>query len=158
MYCSSCGAAIARDLSYCNHCGAKLSGAKGEGVAKPAELFPDSLVWAIVSVFIVGLGCMIGLMAVMKDYGFNQGMTIGFTLLIFLLMLAVESVFISLLMSRKRGAREGTKTGRLNGRLKEQATKELGAVPAQALPEPAASVTEHTTRAFEPIYSERKGD
>jgi hypothetical protein len=30
---------------------------------------------------------MIGLMAVMEDYRFNQGMTIGFTFLIFLLML-----------------------------------------------------------------------
>jgi hypothetical protein len=27
---------------------------------------------------------------------------------------------------------------------------------ARALPDPAPSVTEHTTRAFEPIYSERK--
>ena len=158
MYCSSCGSAVGRDLSYCNHCGAKLSGAKGDSVAKPAEPIPDSLVWAIVSVFVVGLGCMIGLMAVMEDYRFNQGMTIGFTFLIFLLMLAVEGVFISLLLSRKRSVRERSETGRLNGRLKEQATKELGAVPAQALPEPAASVTEHTTRAFEPIYSERKGD
>lgn len=109
MYCSSCGAAAAKGLSYCNQCGAKLSGAKG-GVTKPAELFPDSLVWAIVSVFVVGLGCIIGLMAVMKDYGFNQLLIIAFTLLIFLLILAVEGVFISLLFSRNSGAKEMSDT------------------------------------------------
>jgi len=133
-----------------------LNGAKGDGVAKPAAPIPDSLVWAIVSVFVVGLGCVIGLMAVMKNYGLNDGLVIAFSLLIFLLMLVVESVFISLLMSRRRGAGEVSETGRLNGPLKEQTTKELGATQARALPEPGASVTEHTTRAFEPTYSERK--
>jgi uncharacterized protein YneF (UPF0154 family) len=136
-----------------------LSGAKG-GVTKPAELFPESLVWAIVSVFIVGLGCIIGLMAMMKDYGFNQLLIIAFTLLIFLLMLAVEGVFISLLFSRKSGAKEMSDTEPL----KEQATKELGAAKelgtaqARVLPEPVPSVTEHTTRAFDPIYSKRKAE
>ena len=151
MYCSSCGAAIARDLSYCNHCGARVNGAKGDGVSKPAQPIPDSLVAAIVFVFVGGLGCVIGLMAVMKNYGLNDGLVIAFSLLIFLLMLVVESVFIWLLLSRKREVREA-------GRLDEQTTKELGAAQVQALPEPTASVTEHTTRAFEPVYSERKGE
>src|SRR5437870_10972556 len=137
MYCSSCGSAIARDLSYCNHCGARVSDAKDDGVSRPAELFPDSLVWAIVSVFVVGLGCVIGLMAVMKNYGLNDGLVIAFSLLIFLLMLVVESVFIWLLLSRKKEVREA-------GRLNEQMTKELGAAQVRALPEPAASVTEQT--------------
>jgi len=39
--------------------------------------------------------------------------------------------------------------------LKGQATKGLDAAQARALPEPVSSVTEHTTRAFEPIPSER---
>ena len=153
MYCSSCGAAVAKGLSYCNQCGAKLSGAKG-GVTKSAELFPDSLVWAIVSVFVVGLGCIIGLMAVMKDYGFNQLLIIACTLLIFLLMLAVEGVFISMLFSRNGGAKEMSDTEPL----KEQATKEVGAAQARVFPEPMPSVAEHTTRAFDPIYRERKAE
>ena len=39
--------------------------------------------------------------------------------------------------------------------LKGQATRELDAAQARVLPEPVPSVTEHTTRAFEPIYNER---
>jgi len=34
-------------------------------------------------------------------------------------------------------------------------TKELAEPLVQALPEPLASVTDHTTRAFEPIYTNR---
>ena len=151
MYCSSCGAAVAKGLSYCNQCGANLIGAKG-GVTKPTELFPESLIWAIVSVFVIGLGCSIGLMAVMKDYGFSQLLIVAFTLLIFVLMLAVEGVFISLLFSRKSSRKEIGETESLH----EQAAKELGAAQARALSEPVPSVTDHTTRAFEPIYSERK--
>ncbi len=69
---------------------------------KAAELFPDSLIWAIVSVFVVGIGCVIGLMAVMKNYGLNDGAVLAFSTLIFLLMLGVESVFIWLLLSRRK--------------------------------------------------------
>jgi hypothetical protein len=155
MYCSSCGFAVSGDVNYCKNCGARSSGAKGEGVAKPSVAFSESLIWAIVAVFVVGLGCIIGLMAVMKDYGFDKGVIIGVTLLIFLLMLAVEGVFIRLLTGHTRGAKEMSDTRRL----KEKATQELGvAAQARALREPVPGVTEHTTRTFEPIYVDRKAE
>lgn len=151
MYCSTCGAAIAQGLSYCNHCGLKLSGARDEGGTKASELFPESLVWAIVTVFIVGLGGLIGLMAVMKEVlGFNSELIIAFTALIFLLMFVVEGVLIRLLLRFNKGIRE--KGDAVS--LKEQATKELDAAQARALPQPVSSVTEQTTRAFEPSYRE----
>jgi len=65
MYCSSCGTALAEELSYCNRCGAKLAGTQNN-INQSSELFPESLVWAIVTVFIIGLGSMLGLMAIMK--------------------------------------------------------------------------------------------
>jgi len=116
----------------------------------------------MVSVFVVGLGAIIGLMAVMKEVlNFHEGLIIFFTLLSFLLMLAVEGVFIWLVLgkpklvhhyeSRQRGAQEVGETERL----KEQAAKELGAAPARVLPEPVPSVTEHTTHAFEPALPKR---
>jgi predicted amidophosphoribosyltransferase len=66
MYCSSCGAAVSQDLSYCNRCGAKLNGVKGDSAIKLSEAKPESLINAIVAVFVCGLGAIIGLMAVMK--------------------------------------------------------------------------------------------
>ncbi|MGI9167768.1 MAG: hypothetical protein ACR2G5_15540 [Pyrinomonadaceae bacterium] len=152
MYCSSCGAAVAQDLRYCNHCGAALSGTRVKSASKPSELFPESLIWAMVTVFIVGLGCIIGLMAVMKNYNFDKGLIIAFTSILLLLTLAIEGVFIWMLWGRRSNTEEVVDTARL----KQQATKELDAPQARELPEPVPSVTEHTTRAFEPIYSERK--
>ncbi|MGB9181059.1 MAG: hypothetical protein WCB68_17635 [Pyrinomonadaceae bacterium] len=152
MYCSSCGVAVAQSLTYCKHCGAKLNGAKSGSVSRQAELFPESLIWAIVSVFVVGVGCVIGLIAVMKTYGLNEGLINGFAATIFLMMIAIESIFIWMLLSRSRRATEVSDTALP----KEHATQELDAAQERLLPEPLQSVTENTTRSFEPIYSERK--
>lgn len=55
MYCSSCGVAVAQGLSYCNYCGAKVGGAKGETRIKSSEVKPELLVSAMVAVFVLGL-------------------------------------------------------------------------------------------------------
>jgi hypothetical protein len=152
MYCSSCGVAVAQGLSYCNYCGAKLSGAKGDNVTESSEVRPESLVAAMVGVFVFGLVAITMLMGVMKAVlNLNVGQILAFTLLSFLIMLSLEGVFIRLLLRRKRGTEEAGDTVLL----KEQATKELDAAHARVLPEPVTSVTEDTTRALEPVYNER---
>lgn len=155
MYCSSCGAAVVPGLSFCNHCGTRLSGGKADVAAAQSETLPESLIWAIVAVFVVGMGTIIGLMAMLKQLlDLGQGIVIAFGLLGFALMIAVESVFIYLLLSRRRAvAKEAVADERPSAR----ATKELDAAGGgRALPEPAPSVAEQTTRTFEPAYSERK--
>jgi uncharacterized paraquat-inducible protein A len=152
MYCSSCGGVVTKGLTYCKHCGAKLNGAKGDGLTKSTELFPDSLVWAIVSIFVLGIGSSIALMAIMKKLGFNEGMISGIVVMTFLLTLIVEATFIWLLISRGRGNKEARETERL----REQTTRELDAAQARLLPEPVPSVTEHTTRTLEHSLSDRK--
>ena len=67
MYCSSCGAAVAPALSYCNRCGAKMGGVTASQTDSVALLSLDSLVWAIVGVYVFGLGAIMGLLAVMKQ-------------------------------------------------------------------------------------------
>ena len=151
MYCSSCGVAVAEGLSYCNYCGAKLNGAKRETAIKSSEVKPEMLVAAMVFVFVFGLAAITFLMVVMKDVLGNVGQVFAFTLLSFLIMLSIEGVIIRLLLRRKRGTEEAGDTMRMKG----QATNELDAAQARVLPEPVPSVTEHTTRAFEPLYNER---
>lgn len=144
LYCSSCGVPAAQGLSYCNHCGAKLNGERGS--SKSSEVKPEALVWGMVAVLVFGFAGIVFLLMAMKMVGLNVGQILAFMMLSFLLMLLVEGVFIWQFLRRKRGAEE---TG-------DTATKELYAAQARALPEHMPSVTEHTTRAFEPIYSERK--
>src|SRR5215216_6849191 len=152
MFCSSCGVSVVQGLSYCNYCGAKLTGEKGDNAIKSSEVKPESLVWAMVAVLVFGFVAIVFLLMSMKMVGLNVGQILAFTILSFLIMLLVEGVFIWQLLRRKRGAEETGDTALS----KEQATKELEAAQARVLPEAMPSVTEHTTRSFEPIYRERK--
>jgi len=152
MYCSSCGVAVAQGLTYCNYCGAKLSGAKGDSVNESPAVKPEMLVAAMVFVFVLGLAAITMLMGMMKAVlHFDYGPILAFTLLSFLIMLSIEGVIVRLLLRRKRGTEEAGDTVQLKG----QTTNELDVAHARALPEPVPSVTEQTTRAFEPVYNER---
>jgi hypothetical protein len=155
MYCSSCGVAIAQGLSYCNYCGAKLSGANGDNLVVSSGVKPELLVSAMVAGFVLGLVAIAVLIGVLKAVaGFDFPILLVVTMFSLALMLVVESVLIRLLLKGKREAKVSADTGRL----KEQMTRELGEAQARVLSEPVPSVTEHTTRAFEPIYSERKSE
>jgi hypothetical protein len=144
MYCSKCGSTVSPNLSYCNHCGAKLSGEKGDGVSKTSEVKPEKLLFFMTAVFVFGLGAIIFLMMAMKlVFGpENMGLIIAFTLLSFLIMLGLEGVFVSMLLGRKKTDKE--------------AAKELSEAKPRVLPEPAFSVTEQTTRSLETVFNEHK--
>src|SRR5712691_13197212 len=103
MYCSTCGVAVTPGLSYCNHCGEKLSGAKSDSPIKSREVRPESLVGAMVFTFVFGLGAITLLMGMMKAVlQFEAGQILAFALLSFLIMLSLEGVFIRLLFRRRR--------------------------------------------------------
>src|SRR6266545_6000787 len=95
MYCSSCGVAVAQGLSYCNYCGAKFSGAKGDNIIKSSEVKPEMLVSAMVAVFVLGLGAITVLMGVMKAViRLDVGQIIALTLQRFMNKIYMEAVFI----------------------------------------------------------------
>jgi hypothetical protein len=153
MYCSSCGVAVAQGLSYCNFCGAKLNTVKNNSAVKSSEVKPELLVSSMVAVFVLGLAAITVLMGVMKTVlGLPVERVLGFTLFPFLLMLLLEGVFLRLLLRGKRAPQEASETVQLRG----QATRELDARQARVLPEPVSSVTDNTTRTFDPIYGERQ--
>src|ERR1700704_3659374 len=102
MYCSSCGVAVTPGLSYCNHCGEKLSRARDNGPGSP-EVKPELLVSAMAGVFILGLVAITMLIGMMKSVlGANIGQVLAFAMLSFLIMLLLEGVFLRLLFRRKR--------------------------------------------------------
>ena len=151
MYCSSCGVVVAQGLSYCNYCGAKLGGA-GDNESETPEVRPELLVAAMTGVFIFGLAVITIMMGVMKTVlDLQAGQILGFALVPFLLMLFLEGVFLRLLFRRRRRPEKAGESGALKG----QSTKELDAAHARQLQEPLSSVTEHTTRTFDPSYNER---
>jgi hypothetical protein len=155
VYCSSCGGNVLQQLTYCNHCGSKLNLAKREAeITHVHDVSPESLVWAILSVFIGGMGVIIGLMAVMKNVlHFNMTLIVVISLLCFLMMSVIETVFIWRFIGHRHSGEQGGPA-----KLGENTRQELGAVQAKALAEPRESVTDHTTRSFEPVYTKRTNE
>ena len=152
MYCSSCGVAVTPGLSYCNHCGTRLSVSKADSITKSPEVRPETVVGAMVFAFVFGLGAITLLIGMMKAVlHFDYGPILGFALLSFLILISLEGVFIRLLF-RKRPAEETRNTAQLEA----QPTRELDAGQAQVLQGHMPSVTEHTTRAFDPVRPARK--
>ena len=150
MYCSACGVAVTQGLTYCNYCGAKLN--YGDSDDKPPDIRPGGLVSMMVITFVFGLFAITVFMGMMKAVlHFEYGPLVAFTMLSFLIMLMLEGIFILLLFRRKPGHDE-PRDMRQNNRA---TTKELEAQSRSPL-ESVPSVTENTTRAFDPIYSERK--
>jgi len=151
MYCSTCGVAVAQGLTYCNYCGAKLGGVRDNERETP-EVRPELLVSAMAGVFILGVGAITLLMGMMKSVlDLPADRVLAFALLPFLIMLLLEGVFLRLLFRSKRGSKKPGETAQLKG----QATRELDAAQGGALPEHRPSVTENTTRAFDPTYLDR---
>ena len=154
MYCSTCGVAVAQDLSYCNFCGAKLTGVSAGQVVRAPEVKPELLVSAMVVVFVLGLLAITVMMGVMKTVlDVSNGQIFAFMLLCFLTMLFVEGVCTWLLLRRKRGpvaADAMLSPG--------QTTRELDPARPGELLDHRPSVTENTTRAFDPVYNKRTSE
>jgi hypothetical protein len=153
MYCSSCGVAIAQNLTYCNFCGAKLSDDKEDNLVRTIESRHEAYIMTmIVALFVFGMVATSFLLVVLRGVlDFQFGPLMAFALLSFLVMISLEGVLISRLFKRKR------KTGDLSGQESAgtHVTKEL-AEQSRLTSEPVSSVTDHTTRTLDPIYSGRK--
>jgi len=153
MYCSSCGVAVTPNLIYCNHCGGKLNNEKTESLVRTTELRQESMIMAaMVFLFVLGLIAIGFLLGIMKGgLNFDFGPLIGFALLSFSILVALEGVLISRLFRRKRDS--GKSAGKSSAEF--HITKELEA-QSRVVSEPVTSITDHTTRTLDPVYSERK--
>lgn len=146
MYCSSCGVAVAKGVSFCNYCGARLPSI--EESLEFREVRPGLLVSAMAGIFVLGLpGIAFIVFMLNAALRLDSQQTMAFTWVILLLLVALELVFLFLLLRRKPRKEKPREEGQLNA----SQTKEL----EPGMPEPVPSVTEHTTRAFEPIGRER---
>lgn len=150
MYCPSCGAHLAQTLSYCNLCGANLSVLKVDN-ARTADTTTDTLVWVIVGTTITLLGMALGGLVLMKNGTIDGGLGIAFVILSFVALVLVEAVLVWRLLHLNRV----TKEAQALPQSKDLSTEELAPASVHSLPEhvePVPSVTEQTTRAFEPSY------
>ena len=150
MYCSSCGVAVGKGLTFCNYCGAKLPSTDTGLEFK--EVRPGLLISAMAGIFVLGLpGIAFLIFMLNAGLRIDPQQTMAFAWMSLLLLIGLEVLFLILLLSQKRRKDSASQKPGLPG----SQTKELEEKYAGSLAEPVSSVTEHTTRAFDAIPRER---
>jgi len=125
---------------------------KDPGAIKPSEAPINSLMDSTFWVTVFGLAVIVGGVAAMKALELREVFIIAYMILSTMAFLGVYGMHVWQFIRLTSAAKKASGATEVKG----TDTKELGAAQAQSLSEPMASVTEHTTRTFEPIYSERK--
>jgi Na+-transporting methylmalonyl-CoA/oxaloacetate decarboxylase gamma subunit len=157
MYCPSCGSELTSELSYCNRCGANLKPLSNQSGGSPSKLVGAT--WAIslavVMVTLGGFGMMFGLVMALITNGINlSGGGMAMIVFCLLIILAVAALLVRQLsrvldLAQLSGGATQSKQPQ-QPMLSERPVQQIGASR-----EPVASVTEHTTRVFEPILKDR---
>ena len=156
MYCPSCGAELNSELVYCNRCGANLRPTSNHS-ATPGKIV--GVAWAIsTAVVLVTLGGF-GLMFALAMSLISRGISLsgGGMALIAIFLLVILAVAWLLIRQLSRVLDISELTGGAT-HSKTSAQPALSDKPIQQISaprEPFTSVTDHTTRVFEPIHKER---
>ena len=147
MYCSSCGIDSVEGLKYCKRCGVNLT--LPLDASQPKDL-PFALIIAVLifigGVFTAGLTMPFLITKELSNRGFSQGDMMTLFVIEFGVTLAVVAMLVWLLF-RLIGSNPRTDRA---ARAVELRRNELTPSQIAAPQEPLVSVTENTTRSFEP--------
>ena len=154
MYCPNCGTTVNKKLKYCKVCGERLS--KADEVDKdgtPGKML-DNILTTIFLVVMVGLGILVGLVAVLLGNNvepkFVMFIAIAYLAAVFGICFTLLSQVPKLIDARLKASAEAVEPVR---------RPQLEPVTTAQLQEPTerpASVTEHTTRTLDPIGSRER--
>ena len=146
MYCHSCGIALTQQMKFCNRCGALLI--KPETDLKRTEKRLDSYLEGLFWVTVFGLGIIFGGLIVLKKVEFEKWVLITYVCLSSTAFLINFGINLWGALKLMKSSKEIPAP--------ESNTKELEAgSPMLLTPTPTASVTENTTRSFEPVITKR---
>lgn len=153
MYCPSCGTEMALGLNYCNRCGANLSQSSNLSEQPVRQVNLTGPTIAIALMVIIGMGIVF---ASISDLARNDFHPVALTWMVIaaLGMIAGVAALVIRQWSNLAGV---VKPKERTLPYKKSASKEH--VPSQLPPlrsEPVPSVTENTTRTFEPAYIEHE--
>ena len=150
MYCPSCGTESTQGLNYCKRCGANLSMTLGPDnpPSRPRNL--TGMVWAVAVLVAGSFSALFGGVIAMAALGIHQAEVLGPTILMGTLGIVVVAALLIRFLSKLAALPESTESRSEKRRAKQN----LAQRQISASPDYIPSVTEHTTRVFDP--SERK--
>jgi hypothetical protein len=129
-----------------------LSLLKVQGQSGTAGTATDTLLWVIVGTTITLLGMALGALVLMNNGPINERLGMAFVILTFVALLVSDGVLVWRLLNLNLRAKEIDAAPHVS----ELSTEDSTQSPVRALDEhfePVSSITEHTTRTFEPSYS-----
>lgn len=146
MYCHACGIALTQPATkYCNRCGVQLVSAATAGkdkTEKRLDEYLDGLFW--VTVF--GLAFIVGGAILLKKVNFSDLVILIYTVVSSTVFLINFGLNLWNAVSLMRAAKE-----RKFAMQPGQETAELNPARPETFLTPVNSVTENTTRSFEPV-------
>jgi hypothetical protein len=150
MFCPSCGVALYQPTKFCVRCGSQLSVTKKDPAFKSIE---NRLRDEMVDLFwltVIGLGMILGGMALIKGLGLSDWVLIAYMILsttAFTINFGLSLWQIRRLDGFSKEARGAAQIGPIGA-------NELNPAKARTAFEVASSVTENTTRELEPTPSD----
>jgi hypothetical protein len=151
MYCQSCGTPLAVQMKYCNRCGAHLSTTKDDDRIKLYEKRMDSEMEGLFWITVLGLGLILGGMAVLKKVQLSESLIFAYLILSSAALMAYFGLGVWQVRRLNRRSKEDT--GSIE--LEEQNTNALGPVAAWTTLEAGSSVTDQTTRGLDRVPRDR---
>ncbi|MDT4896190.1 MAG: hypothetical protein QOH25_1267 [Acidobacteriota bacterium] len=151
MYCQSCGTEVTKELNYCNRCGANLNLSTNlpEQPLRSVSLTGPTIAIALMVIF--GLGITFASVAGLARNDVHPAALTWMVIAGFGMITGVAAMVVRQWSHLAGVARQKEQ------RLPRKKTAESEAAPIKLPPmrsEPISSVTDHTTRTFEPLYRE----
>lgn len=143
MYCHACGIALTQQTRYCNRCGAQLIAQDQADELKRSEKRFDEYLDGLFWITVFGLGLILGGMIAMKKIGLSDLFILAY------LLLSSAAFLVNFGINLRKALQIG-KPRNLEP-ITERQTNQLDGTAQRASLEPAPSVTENTTRSFEPV-------
>jgi len=155
MYCERCGKKIDNSLNFCNGCGAQLR--KEKDKVEEKSVF-SGLLSALIAVAVVGLGVLVGFVAVLSDKVRDTGALFAFVIVYLATLFGM--CFLLATQLAKVIDRDHTDRGRIETVTISEPERLVQLPPKSTNPledfNGPASVTEHTTRTLDEVPVERR--
>lgn len=155
MYCQSCGTEIAPELSFCNRCGARVSQAIEVPPLPPTKI--TRAAWAISAAMTLitlgGFAMVLACILTLLTHNFPLPEAVAFLMFFLLLVVLVVDLMLGRQLSKiiSHSQRVDEAPGERKRRLKGRAVPPISDPRA-----PLTSVTEGTTRFFEPAIEQKR--
>lgn len=155
MYCSSCGLEVPHELNYCNRCGANLNPPNNfipQMPSPPVKLTGPSIALSLMVVF--SIAAIFSGVNGLALKGIHPVALAWIVIISMGMVFGVAAFFIRLLTKLLANSSSSIEHRRAQSK-KPQPNAQLNPAQTGPMNAPISSVTDHTTRTFEPSYREK---